>query len=127
MTEMMLLIRKNDIQPGQVVGVDVGTNKNMPNALIHHKPQDALQGKFSMEFCMAVLLLYRKAGLNEFTDEVVRRPEVQSMIERVHFGVNEEAERAGYNKMTSILDIHLKDGRTISGRTDFAKGSPADR
>jgi 2-methylcitrate dehydratase PrpD len=127
MTEMMLLIRKNDIQPGQVVGVDVGTNKNMPNALIHHKPQDALQGKFSMEFCMAVLLLYRKAGLNEFTDEVVRRPEVQSMIERVHFGVNEEAERAGYNKMTSILDIHLKDGRTISGRTDFAKGSPADQ
>jgi 2-methylcitrate dehydratase PrpD len=70
--------------------------------------------------------LYRKAGLIEFADEVVRRPEVQSMIERVHFYVNEEAERAGYNKMTSILDIHLKDGRTISGRTDFAKGSPAD-
>ncbi len=75
---------------------------------------------------MAVLLLYRKAGLNEFTDEVVRRPEVQAMIRRIHFGVNQEAERAGFNKMTSILDIKLKDGRTISGRADFAKGSPAD-
>ena len=48
------------------------------------------------------------------------------MIQRVRFYVNDEAERAGYNKMTSLLDIHLKDGRTISGRTDFAKGSPAD-
>ena len=35
------------------------------------------------------------------------------------------AEAAGYNKMTTILDIRLRDGRTISGRADFAKGSPA--
>lgn len=28
--------------------------------------------------------------------------------------------------MTSILDLHLKDGRTISGRADYAKGSPSD-
>jgi 2-methylcitrate dehydratase PrpD len=48
------------------------------------------------------------------------------MIRRVHFGVHPEAEAAGYNKMTTILDIRLKDGRTISGRADFAKGSPAD-
>ena len=37
-----------------------------------------------------------------------------------------EAEAAGYNKMTTILEIQLKDGRTISGRADFGKGSPAD-
>ena len=126
MTEMLRLIRKNDIQASQVESVAVGTNKNMPNALIHHHPTDALQGKFSMEFCMAALLLYGKAGLTEFTDEVVRRPEVQAMIQRVHFGVHPEAEAAGYNKMTTILDIKLKDGRTISGRADFGKGSPVD-
>jgi 2-methylcitrate dehydratase PrpD len=28
--------------------------------------------------------------------------------------------------MTTIIDIHMKDGRTISGRADFAKGSPAN-
>ena len=47
------------------------------------------------------------------------------MIARIHFGVNPVAEAAGYNKMTTILDIRLRDGRTISGRADFAKGSPA--
>jgi 2-methylcitrate dehydratase PrpD len=79
-----------------------------------------------MEFCMAALLLYGKAGLAEFSDEVVRRPEVQSMIERVQFGVHPEAEAAGYNKMTTILALHLKDGRTLTGRADFGKGSPAN-
>ena len=126
MTEMLRLIKQNNIRANQVEAVSVGTNKNMPNALIHHHPTDALQGKFSMEFCMAVLLLYGKAGLTEFTDEVVRRKEVQDMIQRIHFGVNPEAEAAGYNKMTTIIDIKLQDGRTISGRADFGKGSPVD-
>ena len=126
MTEMLRLIKQNNIRANQVEAVSVGTNKNMPNALIHHHPTDALQGKFSMEFCMAVLLLYGKAGLTEFTDEVVRRKEVQDMIQRVRFGVHPAAEAAGYNKMTTILDIKLQDGRTISGRADFGKGSPVD-
>jgi len=126
MTEMLRLIKQNNIRANQVEAVSVGTNKNMPNALIHHHPTDALQGKFSMEFCMAVLLLYGKAGLTEFTDEVVRRKEVQDMIQRIHFGVNAEAEAAGYNKMTTIIEIKLQDGQTISGRADFGKGSPVD-
>jgi 2-methylcitrate dehydratase PrpD len=28
--------------------------------------------------------------------------------------------------MTSLLKIHLTDGRVITGRADFGKGSPAD-
>jgi 2-methylcitrate dehydratase PrpD len=126
MTEMLRLIKENRISADQVEAVDVGTNRNMPNALIHHHPKNALQAKFSMEFCLAILLLFGKAGLHEFTDEVVTRPDVQEMMKRIHFGISPIAEQAGYNKMTTIIDIHLKDGRTISGRADFGKGSPAD-
>jgi 2-methylcitrate dehydratase PrpD len=123
---MMALIRHHDIRPEQVVKVRVGTNRHMPNALIHHRPKNELQAKFSMEFCMAILLLERKAGLAEFTDEVVNRPDVRKMIGKIEFGVHPEAEAAGYEKMTTIIDIELKDGRIISGRADFGKGSPAN-
>jgi 2-methylcitrate dehydratase PrpD len=125
MTELLRLLHSETIDARRVERVDVGTNRNMPNALIHHHPKTGLEAKFSMEFCMAALLLYGKAGLAQFTDEVVNRPEVQNMIERVHFGVNPVAEATGYNKMTTILEIRLQDGRSIKGRADFAKGSPA--
>jgi 2-methylcitrate dehydratase PrpD len=125
MTALARLIREEKITARQVERLDVGTNRNMPNALIHHHPKTGLEAKFSMEFCMASLLLYGKAGLTEFTDEVVNRREVQNMIARVHFGVHPVAEAAGYNKMTSILEIQLQDGRKVQGRADFAKGSPA--
>ena len=125
MTAMEKMVREHKIKGDQVDLLEVGTNKNMPNTLIHHEPKDELQAKFSMEFCMASLLLYGKAGLLEFNDEVVNRPEVQAMIQRVKFGIDPVAEAAGYNKMTTILKLHLKGGRVIEGRADFGKGSPA--
>ena len=54
------------------------------------------------------------------------RPDVRAMIEKVDFVVDDEAEAAGFHKMTTLLDIELSDGRKISGRADFGKGSPAN-
>jgi 2-methylcitrate dehydratase PrpD len=48
------------------------------------------------------------------------------MIRKVEFGVHPEAEAAGYDKMTTILEITLTDGRVIRDRADFGKGSPAN-
>jgi len=126
MAVMIDLLRKNDIKPGQVKRVAVGTNHNMPNALIHHQPKNELQAKFSMEFCMAILILERKGGLEQFTDEVVNRSDVQDMIRKVDFGVHPEAEAAGFDKMTTIIEIELTDGKLIKGQADFGKGSPAN-
>jgi 2-methylcitrate dehydratase PrpD len=126
MTELARLIEHNDIQAAQVEKVDVGANHNMTTTLLRHRPKNGLEAKFSMEFCVAILLMERKAGLGEFSDKVVQRADVQEMIRRVNFYVDPEAESAGYDKMTSLLKIHLKDGRVIAGRADFGKGSPAN-
>lgn len=125
MTEMLRLIKEHKIRAEDVRHVRVGTNSNMPNALIHHRPKDELQAKFSMEFCMAILLLDGRAGLSEFTDAAVERDDVKAMIEKVDFVVDEVAEAAGYHLMTTLIEIELVDGRKISGRADFGKGSPA--
>jgi len=126
MGAMLELIRKHDIKPEQVKRVSVGTNHNMPNALIHHQPKNELQAKFSMEFCMAILLLERKGGLQEFTDDVVNRADVQAMIRKVNFGVHPQAEAAGFDKMTTIIEVELTDGKVLKTQADFGKGSPAN-
>src|SRR6266851_4826125 len=126
MTELARLISVHKLRPAQVEKLDVGANHQMTTTLLHHRPKTGLEAKFSMEFCMAILLLRGKAGLSEFSDAVVRSADVQEMIGRVNFYVDPEAENAGYNKMTSLLRIRLKDGKVITGRADFAKGSPAN-
>jgi len=126
MSVMLDLIRRHDLTPERVKRVAVGTNHNMPNALIHHRPRNELQAKFSMEFCMAVLLLERKAGLEQFTDDVVNRRDVQALLARVEFGVHPEAEAAGFDKMTTIVEVELDDGTIVKGSADFGKGSPVN-
>ncbi len=126
MGEMIRLIREHNIKPEDVEKVDLGANHAMTTSLLHHDPTTGLQGKFSMEFCLSILLLERKAGLAEFQDAVVQRPDVQAMIKRVHFYVDPAAENAGLDKMTSLLKIHMKDGTVYSASAQFAKGSPSN-
>ena len=126
MSVLAELIQRHDIRPERVKRVAVGTNHNMPNALIHHRPVNELQAKFSMEFCMAILLLEREAGLAQFTDAVVNRPDVQALLRKVDFGVHPDAEAAGFDKMTTIIEIELDDGTRLRGQADFGKGSPVN-
>jgi 2-methylcitrate dehydratase PrpD len=118
------LIAEHDIRPEQVASVRVGTNRHMPNALIHHRPTNGLQAKFSMEFCMAILLLDRRAGLAEFTNATVGRADVRDMIERVTFEVDPVAEAAGSHTMSSLVEVRLADGRAFESRAEYGKGSP---
>jgi 2-methylcitrate dehydratase PrpD len=126
MTEFARLIKENNIQAAQVEKVDVGANHNMTTTLLHHNPKTGLEAKFSMEFCIAILLLERKAGLAQFSDRVVQRPDVREMIRKINFYVDPQAESAGFDKMTSILKITLKNGKVITGQAAFGKGSPAN-
>lgn len=124
MTAMLALIREQRLSAGDVEEVYVGTNRHMPNALIYSEPGTDLEAKFSMQFCMAVLLIEGRAGLAQFTDDTVRRPDVRELVRRVRFEVDPEAEAAGYNNMTSIVRVRLRDGRLLEAREAFAKGSP---
>src|SRR5579864_1437079 len=132
MDEMLRLIQKNDIKAADVEKVEVGGNLSNYNTLFQHHPTTGLQGKFSMEYAMSILLLERKATLSSFTDAVVQRPDVQDMIRRVRYYVDPEFNKlelqgASLQAMLveqSMLKIYMKDGKIISGRTEPAKGSP---
>jgi 2-methylcitrate dehydratase PrpD len=126
MTELARLIAVNNIEAAQVEKVDVGANHNMTTTLLHHNPKTGLEAKFSMEFCIAILLLERKAGLGQFSDKVVQRKDVREMIRKINFYVDSQAESAGFDKMTSILKITLKNGKFITGQAAFGKGSPSN-
>jgi 2-methylcitrate dehydratase PrpD len=118
------LVKKHDLHAGDIEAIEVGTNSNVPNALIYPMPKSALEGKFSIPFCMAIAVLERKAGIAQFRDRKVREPRVVELMKRVTLYVDEELEALGYDQVRSRVRIKLKDGRTIEGRADVARGHP---
>lgn len=126
MWEMLQLVRANDLRPEQVESVTVGTNSNMLNALIHHRPQDELAAKFSMEYAIATILLRRKGGLAEYTPRAVQDPDVQELIPRIELVTDPVAEAAGFHRMLSRITVRLRDGRELFGEGDAGRGHPAN-
>jgi 2-methylcitrate dehydratase PrpD len=118
------LVRQHDLKAADIERIDVGTNSNVPNALIYPMPKTALEGKFSIPFCMAVAVLERKAGIAEFQDRKVRDKKIIELMKRVTLSVDDELERLGYDQVRSRIRITLKNGRTLEGRCDVARGHP---
>ena len=118
------LVKQHDLSAEDIEHIDVGTNSNVPNALIYPMPKTALEGKFSIPFCMAIAVIERKAGIAQFQDRKVRDKKVIEMMKRVTLSVDDELEALGYDKVRSRIRIRLKNGRIIEGRYDVARGHP---
>src|SRR4051812_13882700 len=125
MDKLREMVVANDIKPADVERLAVKSHRLMPLNLTYHRPTTGLEGKFSMEFSLASILVLRRAGLAEYSDEVVNRADVQEAIRKIDYTVfsDEEAEANGWHLWTTFLDITLKNGRTVSARVDAAKGS----
>jgi 2-methylcitrate dehydratase PrpD len=118
------IVRRHDLRPEEVAAVVVGTNSNVPNALIHSRPRTELEAKFSLEYCMATGVVRRRAGLAEFTDAAVNDPEVQAFLPKVQVVVDPELERMGYQHVRTRVTVTCVDGRVLGGEAEWARGHP---
>ena len=118
------LVKEHDLHASDIESIEVGTNSNVPNALIYPMPKTALEAKFSIPFCMAIAVLERKAGIAQFVDSKVRQKRVVELMKRVKLYVDDELEALGFDQVRSRIRIKLHNGRTIEGRYDVARGHP---
>jgi 2-methylcitrate dehydratase PrpD len=128
MTAMHELVLEHNIQVQDVEKVILKTSQNIHHTLLHHQPKTELQAKFSLEFCLAALLVDRACGLNQFHDEYVNRPDIQSAIQLIDYSsfTPEEEKTHQHTIVTSFVSIILKNGVTYSVRKDFGKGNKAN-
>ena len=119
------LIVEHDIEAHDVARVECAVSYMAPHQLIYDRAHTGLQGKFSMPYCVAAALLDRTVGLAQFTDERVRRDDVQALMPKVRMYVHpEQTTRESYaNKFTEVT-LTLTDGRTLVRRVSQAKGQP---
>ncbi|MDI7258647.1 MAG: MmgE/PrpD family protein [Thermodesulfobacteriota bacterium] len=128
MDAMRSLVAEHHINHEDVDHVNVTTGSNIlppKGPLKYKKAQTALEAKFSVPFQMASMIIRRKAGRMEFTDEFVQTPEVQEMMGRVETEVNPEFDAMGRNKYISVIEVRLKDGRIFKRQSAVElQGSP---
>lgn len=106
-----------------VVRVECRVNKMTPRIVIHHVTQSGLEGKFSVEYSVAVCLLDGKAGLAQYTDQRAKDPQLYDLMQRVEVVVDPSLP-FNHAFFPSVVTVELRDGRVLRSRVDVPRGFP---
>ena len=118
MDAMLKVVVDNDLKPEQIKAVRLRAGNNILEPLRYTIAKTELEAKFSVPFLMSAVILRRRAGMREFTDEFVASAPVQAMMPNVTAVRDEAIEKMGFDKIRSIVEVDLVDGRMLVQRSD---------
>ncbi|MFH1088182.1 MAG: MmgE/PrpD family protein [Chloroflexota bacterium] len=92
-----------------------------PHVCGNPAPKTALEGKFSLQYCVSIALVEGKAGEPQFRDEKVRSPELQDLTRKVKIAPN-----PAFDDREAVVTIRMKSGKQYQEKTDCVKGNPGN-
>ncbi len=120
----LFLKNKYGFDAEDILEVQFETDAALPQVLRYHQPKTPLEGKFSMEYCVAIAVLDGRVGLAQFTEEKVIDPQVQQLLQRIKYGrATGPAEKRDLGSPERVT-IKLRDGRRYRHQISVVKGAP---
>jgi 2-methylcitrate dehydratase PrpD len=121
-------LRPQDIASVTVVGGTGGTRLLSEPIELKRRPKTSIDGKYSIPFTTAVMLVKGNVTLHDFTEAGLRDPSVLAMADRVTYRPLDEArgEVPSAHTMLSrpILEIMTADGKLLKRQPESVPGDP---
>ncbi|MFN3169576.1 MAG: MmgE/PrpD family protein [Hyphomicrobiales bacterium] len=112
------LVTSADVPANDVASITFAAGDNILNPIRYDVAQDALQAKFSMAALISMLVLYRKAGLEQFDDAVIRHPDFQAMQHKITCVRDAKINALGFDEIRSHVCITMNDGTQHTAVSD---------
>lgn len=114
---------REKVSPVDVEEIDIRTYDLAVSGHDHTDIPGSYSAKMSIPYATAVGLIYGKAGLQEFSEEAVKRTEILELTKKVHVTADDELSRVFPGIQAAVVTIKTKD-RSFTDRVDFPKGEP---
>ncbi len=122
----LLAARARGLRPEEVEEISVKVPRGGFDPLIYERATTGLEGKFCLGYTLAAALWDGRLGLDTFTDQMVARPQVQRLAERVR-AEEDPAFEVRHNPIEEghvDLKVRLRDGSEVTERVEQPLGSP---
>ena len=115
LTAIMKLLQEHAIHADDIVRIEhYGPNAPGTGSLQHREARNGLEAKFCLEYNIAAAFIDRKVDLATFTDEHVRRGDLQAFMKKVHRYQDPEAALHSARTQAGLdvarLRVVMKDG-----------------
>ncbi|MGY4654584.1 MmgE/PrpD family protein [Mycobacterium sp. URHB0021] len=117
---VIALVAGEDVAAGEVTVIDVRVSPPAARFTDLPRPGTPMQAKFSLRHCAAAAVVFRRLGTEELSREVLGRPDVVDLRDRVKV-VTDPA----LGKQDADVEITLASGRTLSTQVRGNRGTPA--
>jgi 2-methylcitrate dehydratase PrpD len=132
-TAILRLRRENRLNPEDVETITVvggtGATRLLSEPIeLKRRPQFSIDGKYSIPFTTAVMMVRGNVSLRDYTHEGLRDPAVLAMADRVGYRADPDAilPIGGQSALSRpTVEIRTRDGRVFSCTPDGVPGDPA--
>lgn len=87
-------------------------------------PQTTVDAQFSNPWVVAAALVDHQVGLEHFTPEALKRPDLLAMTRRISTAEDASLVRAGGGPGATRIEVRLKNGQKLAKTVAAAKGEP---
>jgi 2-methylcitrate dehydratase PrpD len=114
------IVRSHSFTHDQIASIEVEFPGFLHQFMPYSRPQVGLEGKYSMEYGLVAIALDGRAGLHQYSDAAVQRPEAQALMDRVVVLPQEGG------PMQSRVVVKLTNGETFEETANRSHGTPSD-
>jgi 2-methylcitrate dehydratase PrpD len=119
---LLSLVRSHNLKAEDVVSVIAEIH---PRRLVHvnrPSPRSALEGKFSIQYCLARSLLERRVVLGDFTDDAVCDPRIGEIMKRIKVTPHPDMDWQSTDHFGAEVNLELRSGQKIKSFQPHAIG-----
>ena len=126
---VLSLAQEHDLQPEQVERVTIGMLKTGIPVICEpaerkYRPTNVVEAQFSLPFGVAVALLKRRAGLDEFSETMLEDAAVGALMPKVGYEHDPQLEKNYPQEWPAWARVRLHTGCDVSAQVRFPKGDP---
>jgi 2-methylcitrate dehydratase PrpD len=124
---LLALRREHGFTAGDVSEMLVELGQESFDNLPYARPEDAMQARFSMQYCLALGLMQDRLTLEDFTPSAVHRREMRALLPLTTMRVNDTG--PGGRALPGVphrLHVTLKDGTVLQAERHEVRGSIHD-
>lgn len=124
------IMNEHDLDSQRIESITCGVSQLFVDTMmLIGEPKTGLEGKFSLEYCIASAATHRRLRLAHFSDGALAHTEVQRIMEGITVIIDPEIpedESSILETMPAIITVTLEDGAEYKQRVDNAKGTPSN-